>query len=250
MKLFTTERFIQKAKLIHKEVYDYEYDYSLVQYQNALTEVKIICPKHGIFLQSPHVHLKGSGCPKCRYLRKNCDRIKSSLSFILESKQVHGDLYDYSKCVYENAKKKVIIICQKHGEFKQNPSAHLNNKHGCPRCIASRGELKIKQWLEEQKISYKEQKTFSDCRNPQTDYPLKFDFYIYNSNILIEYDSEQHYRQMYLGKNHKTLSDLNKTKQRDEIKNEYVKQKNIKLLRIPYFEFQNIPVILEKEIYG
>jgi hypothetical protein len=53
-----------------------------------------------------------------------------------------------------------------------------------------------------------------------------------------------------LGKNHKTISDLDETRRRDKIKDDYAKQKNIKLLRIPYFEFQNISEILEKEIYG
>lgn len=57
----STEEFIQKAKRVH---FNY-YDYSLVDYKNWRINVKIICPKHGIFEQIPNHHLRGSGCPNC-----------------------------------------------------------------------------------------------------------------------------------------------------------------------------------------
>lgn len=60
-KTLTTEQFIEKAKKIHKD----RYDYSLVEYVNSQTKVKIICQKHGIFEQTPNNHLKGCNCPKC-----------------------------------------------------------------------------------------------------------------------------------------------------------------------------------------
>ena len=58
----TLEEFIEKANKIH----NYEYDYSKVIYKNCDTKVGIICPKHGIFKQTPYYHLKGQGCPKCK----------------------------------------------------------------------------------------------------------------------------------------------------------------------------------------
>lgn len=58
----TTEEFIKKAELLHKKLYDY----SKVSYITAITSVEIICRKHGVFIQSPAVHLQGSGCPACR----------------------------------------------------------------------------------------------------------------------------------------------------------------------------------------
>lgn len=62
-KLFTltTDQFIYKANLVHNNAYDY----SLVNYINNYTKVKIICPKHGLFYQTPNNHLAGDGCPKC-----------------------------------------------------------------------------------------------------------------------------------------------------------------------------------------
>jgi hypothetical protein len=57
----TKERFINKAKLIHGDTYDY----SLVDYMASNIKVKIICKVHGIFIQKPSHHKDGQGCPIC-----------------------------------------------------------------------------------------------------------------------------------------------------------------------------------------
>ena len=54
--------FIEKAKNIHKD----KYDYSRVEYIDSKTKICIICPIHGEFWQTPANHLKGDGCPKCK----------------------------------------------------------------------------------------------------------------------------------------------------------------------------------------
>jgi len=239
------ETFLRRSKFFHGE----RYDYSLVNYICCSDKVIIICPLHGQFSQIAYSHMRGQGCPKCRYLRNGCNRIKSFEKFTTDARKIHGDVYDYSLVKYVNAKKKVDIICKKHGIFRQAPAWHINLKHGCPKCNSSRGEIAIRQWLETNNVLFKEQQTFSDCRNPKTNYPFKFDFYILGKKILIEYDGEQHFRPMYLGKNHKTIKDLQETKWRDGIKNEYAKQRGIKLVRIPYFEFERIPEILKENIY-
>lgn len=63
--LSTKERFIERAKVIHHN----KYDYSKVEYVNNRTKVCIICPEHGEFWQEPNNHLQGSECPKCGYLK-------------------------------------------------------------------------------------------------------------------------------------------------------------------------------------
>lgn len=65
MKKLTTEEFIEKARKVHVD----KYDYSKVEYVNNLTKVCIICPKHGEFWQTPNNHLSGKGCPICK---KDC----------------------------------------------------------------------------------------------------------------------------------------------------------------------------------
>ena len=56
------DNFLNKSKEIHEN----KYDYSLINYINSHTKVKIICQKHGLFEQIPNSHLNGSGCPKCK----------------------------------------------------------------------------------------------------------------------------------------------------------------------------------------
>lgn len=60
-KKMNNNTFIEKSKNIQKNIFDY----SLVEYKNNRTKVKIICKKHGIFEQSPEKHLIGQGCPTC-----------------------------------------------------------------------------------------------------------------------------------------------------------------------------------------
>ena len=124
MKKLSTEEWIQKAKKVHGD----KYDYSKVKYYNAHTKVCIICPIHGEFWQTPASHLMGNACPKCGGKTKlNTDK------FIHRAKEIHGDKYDYSKVEYINATTKVCIICPIHGEFWQTPAKHLSGK-GCKKC--------------------------------------------------------------------------------------------------------------------
>jgi hypothetical protein len=59
-------------------------------------------------------------------------------------------------------------------------------------CIASKGEEKISTWLKEHNIIFERQKTFSTCRDNESNYPLKFDFFI-NNKFLLEYDGITHF---------------------------------------------------------
>ena len=120
----TTEEFIKRAREVHGD----KYDYSKVNYVNNRTEVTIICPEHGEFLQRPDEHLKGKGCPICAGYVK-----LTTQEFITRAREVHGDKYDYSKVVYVNTKNEVAIICPEHGEFLQGPIQHLKGA-GCPWC--------------------------------------------------------------------------------------------------------------------
>ena len=130
MKKLSTEEWIQKAKEIHGD----KYDYSKVEYCGAHTKVCIICPTHGEFWQTPAKHLSGKGCKKCGIERTNASNRLTTEEFIRRAKEIHGDKYDYSKTNYIDAKTKVTIICPIHGEFVQNPVSHLHGGHGCRIC--------------------------------------------------------------------------------------------------------------------
>lgn len=128
-KKITTEDFIEKAKLVHGE----KYDYSKVNYVNNSTNVIIICPEHGEFLQHPNNHIHGQGCPKCGRINGGKNRKIGTENFIKKAKEIHGDKYDYSKVEYDTYNSEVCIICPEHGEFWQNPGVHIGGS-GCPKC--------------------------------------------------------------------------------------------------------------------
>jgi hypothetical protein len=117
------DKFVEKSTLIHHN----KYDYSEVEYINAMTKVIVKCPEHGEFLITPMAHLSGQGCPKC------AGRGMSTEEIIEQFKKVHGDKYDYSKVVFSKMHSKVCIICKEHGEFWQAPAKHILGQ-GCPKC--------------------------------------------------------------------------------------------------------------------
>jgi len=128
------ERFIQDAKNAHGD----KYDYSEAEYVNAFKKVRIICPIHGTFLQTPASHIRGTGCSKCGDLSTAEKRRLTTEEFIARAKLAHGDKYDYSKVVYTSSHDKVEIVCAEHGSFFQSASNHTNgNKAGCPGCAVT-----------------------------------------------------------------------------------------------------------------
>ena len=125
-KRLTTEEFIERAKKIHGD----KYDYSLVEYVNLVTPVKIICPIDGVFLQRPDLHFRGAGCQICSQRKLKMEQEE----FIRRSVEIHGDKYDYSKVIYVNSVTPVEIICKDCNEpFFQKPTHHLSGS-GCPVC--------------------------------------------------------------------------------------------------------------------
>ena len=113
----SNEIFIEKANKIHNN----KYDYSLVNYINIITKVKIICQTHGTFELIPDSHLhKKRGCPMCSEKRLNTE------IFIEKCKNIHGEKYDYSLVDYKNNHTKIKIICKKHGIFEILSNNHLS----------------------------------------------------------------------------------------------------------------------------
>ena len=128
-KKLTVNEFINSAKTIHGNLYDY----SKSVYINSRTKVEIICKIHGSFWQTPSHHLQKHGCPMCANENRG-EKLKLTTDiFIKKSKKVHGEKYDYNNVNYINSRIKVEIICKEHGSFWQSASNHLQ-KHGCPKC--------------------------------------------------------------------------------------------------------------------
>jgi hypothetical protein len=123
------EKFIEEAKNIHGD----KYDYDKVNYINNKNKVIITCKIHGEFEQSTINHLKRQGCRICGYINMADKLRKPQEKFIEEAINIHENTYDYDKVNYINSDTKVIITCDIHGDFEQRPSLHLLGS-GCKLC--------------------------------------------------------------------------------------------------------------------
>ena len=125
--------FVQKAQETHGN----RYDYSLVEYKNSYTKIKIICPDHGVFEQTPAHHINGSVCQICSYESIAKNRVtKAASEFVSKSREIHGDKYIYDLVEYKNNSTKIKIVCPEHGIFEQIPNSHLSGQ-GCAKCALS-----------------------------------------------------------------------------------------------------------------
>lgn len=178
----TTEDFINKAKEVHGD----KYDYSKVEYINSKIDVDIICKKHGLFHQKPYKHLQGQGCRLCAIEKDSLNKLKTTEEFIYEANKIHNNKYDYSKAIYNGNRTKLTIICPIHGEFEQCPNNHLEGK-GCPYCNESHLERIVRNFLIENKIDFETQKKFEWLGL------MSFDFYLPKHNMVIECQGKQHF---------------------------------------------------------
>lgn len=202
-------------------------------YSNLQTYITIQCNNSHMYTTKAYVFKQGNRCPHCngngRHSYEYVNRyIEENGYFLLDDK-------------YINNSTKLSIKCSKNHIFYMS----FNNfKEGnrCPICNHTSGENKIAIFFENNDIKFVEQYRFEDCKFYKT---LPFDFYLPDYNILIEYDGIQHYK---IVKHFGGFDGFINTKIRDTIKNEYCKRNNIKLIRIPYWEFDNIEDILKCEL--
>jgi hypothetical protein len=186
----TTEEWIEKAKEVHGD----KYNYSKVNYINSNTKVIIICKEHGEFEQIPTLHINKCqcGCVKCWYNEMKLIYSSNTSEFIEKAKTIHGDKYDYSKVNYNNSETKVKIICKEHGEFEQKPNNHINNKCGCPKCNPTGYSKSQIHWLEFMSKYYnlniQHAENEGEYKIPETNY--KADGYCRETNTIFEYDGD------------------------------------------------------------
>ncbi|MGE7649203.1 hypothetical protein ACQKM1_15665 [Peribacillus frigoritolerans] len=195
----------------------------------------------------PRNILEGHSCELCRRELKKyrSDEIRKMLHEIYQDEIVWIDgEYDTQRnsiLTFKNTKcghvfKKVVVDMI-------NPYRRMVNN--CPRCVGSKGEIRIEEFLMNIGVNYTAEYTFDNCRNVN---PLPFDFAILKDDVvimLIEYDGKEHFESVeYFGGERK----YKMRKRNDQIKDNYCQEKGIKLIRIPYWDFENIEGILEKEL--
>ena len=177
----TEQIFLKRARKIHKD----KYDYSQMNYVDAQTFIRIICPVHGEFWQKPKGHLLGYGCAKCG----GSERLTKD-EFIEKAQIIHKSKYDYSKVEYINYSTKVCIICPEHGEFWQTPNNHLYGA-GCPSCPQSQLEGDMRRFLLAHNIQFEQEKGFRWLRFNKK---MFLDFYLPEYKVAIECHGLQHFK--------------------------------------------------------
>ena len=146
----TTQEFIEKAKKIHKDKYNYDKTF----YIDAKTKVIITCNEHEDFKQTPDKHLSGRGCKKCGGTQK-----MTIQEFIEKAEKIHKDKYNYDKVKeYKGNRIPVKIFCPKpgHEEFEQRPDNHLNGS-GCPKCGGTQ-KMTTQEFIEKARNIHKDNK--------------------------------------------------------------------------------------------
>lgn len=216
------EEYVQKVATINPNIE------VLGKYTYAKIPILHKCKIHKReWMSTPDSILHGHGCYDCANEKQSRDKIKPHDQYVLELKQMNPDIIVIGE--YKGSSTPILHKCLKDNyEWYLAPVNALNGC-GCPQCSESFGERKIRQWLSKHNIDYVYQCKFEDCRDILS---LPFDFYLPKLNICIEYDGKQHYEPIKWFGGQKSLE---YTQRHDNIKNEYCKNNNIKLLRIPYY---------------
>lgn len=200
---------------------------------------KLMCSNGHIFYMTLTDLLRGHSCPYCS---KNA---KLTYEYIVEYFLFYG--YKVLSDKYVNANTKLLIECPEGHIYKVTYSDFYRGRR-CPYCKNnSKGEIFIKEILNKYSIKYKCQYRFDNCKYKK---PLPFDFYISSLNLCIEYDGIGHFEPVDFAGKGKEWAEENFeiTKKHDDIKNQYCKDNDIKLIRIPYWEFDNIENIICQEL--
>lgn len=221
----TLEDVITRAKAVHGDTYDYT-DAKLIHGKAATLTLR--CRVHGEFTQRVDGHLR-YGCEKCA---RDAFKLNND-EFLKRSKDVHGDTYDYSLVKYNGNLNKVDILCKKHGKFEQRPYDHYRG-NGCPKCKISHGERLIKLFLDRNNIVYKTEHKLEGTL-------YRYDFYIPEINLLIEYDGQLHFNRNNSYGGEKVLRVVQKI---DKLKDTLAEERGYLLLRIHYKDYREAQKII------
>ena len=210
------------------------------QYTGVDNEIELICSE-GHYWKTTYdrfMRVKAK-CLTCnnKILAKNQ---KLSFEEVKNRINIEGYVLQSKEEEYNNNESLLTIKCPKGHIYKSSLGNFDNKGNRCPICNDNdtKGEKAIISFLEKYNIEFTKQKTFNDCKYINV---LRFDFYLPKHNIIIEFDGRQHYEPVDYFGGEKAFKE---NQIRDNIKTQYCKDNNIKLIRIPYYEFKNVDTIL------
>lgn len=232
----------KNTEIIKQEVFDLVgNEYSVIgEYVNTHTPILFKHNDCGLeFMMSPKAFISsGQRCPNDRYLKSAksngipFQKIKEELE---EAR--NGEYRIVGDFTFTSRKAKILHVpCNR--IFNCSPSRLIQKEQGCPFCYSSKGEDAVKEWLIEKGFEFEEQFKIKECKNIR---PLPFDFCVKTKDgfFLIEYDGEQHFKPKFGKEN------FEKIQLTDEIKTQFCKENNIRLIRISYKRTYNYKKLKE-----
>ena len=225
----TNDDFIKELNKINKNIIPLDI------YENAHKRIKFKCLKcnHEWTTSPNNVLYNKTGCPKCYG-----NITKTHEEFIEEMSIINKDIIILTKYVDSHTKVDYKCnICNCH--WSATPTNLLQGK-GCPKCYISNGEKRIMKYLDNNNISYIYDEPYLNDLLGLGGKNLRPDFIIEDIKVWIEFDGEFHYNDFYKDGSYETL------KYHDKLKDEYAKEHGWKLIRIPYWEYNNIENILNE----
>lgn len=201
------------------------------------------------FNMSPTLFLQGQRCPDCRFNKK-----KTNEKFTQEVYELVNDEYDVLDYYINNFTKIRFRhnICN--NIFKMAPDNFINQNQRCPICRQSKGETYVFNWLKQiNNIEIKRQYVDKSLKSVNGGVP-RFDFAIikdYKIYCIIEVDGAGHRRPLIFraSKKYDPEQQFVTMQQNDQIKNEYCKNKKIKLIRLNYEHKVPLPEQFDDILY-
>jgi hypothetical protein len=208
------------------------------EYKTNIIPLKFICKIHGEQEKSWAEFQSKPWCKDCKNIEKIKNMRGTHVEFMDRFNKIHTTIEVMDEYVKSNSK--MEFKCKKCGRIWRTKPHHILSGHGC-KCNTSKGELRVSEILKKYNIDFKREATFKDLGK------LRFDFSVYNSEgileYLIEYDGIQHYG---LGRGFfGDMKEYMARRKRDIIKTRYCRKNNIKLIRIPYWDFDKINNIIK-----
>lgn len=237
----TNEQFWERVQKIAPSITVLE------PYVNDSTNLSVQCKTCGNKWKISPSHIYGERkCPECS--RKNLHDlfVKPQDVFEKEMANINPNISIIGK--YVNDRTKISCKCNVCDNTWSATPNNLLKKKGCPRCSASKGEKRIEKWLKKNRINYIPEAKFFNCKFKNC---LPFDFYLPDFQRCIEFQGGQHFKPIQFGGNvtvEVAEDTYRQQKIRDKIKEDYCKSNGISLIKIPYWEYENIEIILEKTL--
>lgn len=234
------EKYIGIAEQICKDN-GYTLLTTIDEYTDIKMDARFVCPIHGVQTMALENIIHGHKCARCSYEQRGA-ALRHDIEYVVEQiESVNGNKLLNPDDYRDSTTRNLDVLCACGNIFTTSFANYI--RYGVTTCYScsckeSTGEKIIREFLESNKINFEQEKRFDDCRDKK---PLPFDFYLPDDHLIIEFDGQHHYENMNYG-------NLETTMAHDKTKNDYCKSHNIDLLRIPYWEGNNIEAILKDKL--